>query len=76
MRLQVVLEDSFLTIAHMVTDKEVVVLIDRGLLDGFAYTSPEIFQALCDDMNCNFTIMRDERYDAVIHMVTAADGAP
>jgi len=26
-------------------------------------------------MNCNIPILRDNRYDAIIHMVTAADGA-
>ncbi len=28
-----------------------------------------------DDLNMNVVMMRDNRYDAVIHMVTAADGA-
>lgn len=59
----------------MVTDKEVVVLIDRGLLDGSAYVSQENWQALLDDMSCNVPMLRDNRYDAIIHMVTAADGA-
>jgi hypothetical protein len=31
------MEDVFLEIAQMITDKNVVVLIDRGLLDGSAY---------------------------------------
>jgi len=28
-----------------------------------------------DDLNMNVVSMRDNRYDAVLHMVTAADGA-
>ena len=28
-----------------------------------------------DDLNMNIVMMRDNRYDAVLHMVTAADGA-
>ena len=28
-----------------------------------------------DDLNMNVVMMRDNRYDAILHMVTAADGA-
>lgn len=37
--------------------------------------SKEIWQVLCDDMGYNQVTLRDNRYDAVMHMVTAADGA-
>lgn len=69
------MEDTFLEIAQMVTDQPVVILIDRGLLDGSAYVSKENWQALLDDMGFNTVSLRDNRYDAVMHMVTAADGA-
>jgi hypothetical protein len=59
----------------MVTGSPVVVLIDRGLLDGSAYISKENWQALLDDMGVNIVMLRDNRYDGVMHMVTAADGA-
>jgi hypothetical protein len=75
MRLQVSLEDNFLEIAQMVTDKSVVLLIDRGLLDGSAYVDQETWDSLMDDMGTNPVRLRDDRYDAVLHMVTAADGA-
>ena len=52
-----------------------MILIDRGLMDGSAYISSENWQALMDEMGCNVVMLRDARYDAVIHMVTAADGA-
>lgn len=54
---------------------DVVVLIDRGLMDGSAYVSKSQWQALMDDMGVSTVQIRDNRYDAVIHMVTAADGA-
>ena len=38
-RLQIALEESFLDIGQMVTDQPVVILIDRGLMDGSAYVS-------------------------------------
>ena len=75
MKLQASLEDSFLDIGQMVTNQPVVILIDRGLLDGSAYVSTTGWQALMDDLNMNTVMLRDNRYDAVIHMVTAADGA-
>lgn len=54
---------------------DVVVLIDRGLMDGSAYVSKSQWQALMDDMGVSTVQIRDNRYDAIIHMVTAADGA-
>lgn len=59
----------------MVRDQQVVILIDRGLLDGSAYVDKENWQALLDDMGVSTIILRDNRYDGVLHMVTAADGA-
>ena len=75
MRMQIALEDSFMDVALMVDDAPVVILIDRGLLDGSAYVSRTQWQALIDDSNLNMVMLRDNRYDAVLHMVTAADGA-
>ena len=59
----------------MVEDKEVVILIDRGLLDGCAYLSEKNWQAIIDDLGCNFLILIDSRNDAILHLRTAADGA-
>lgn len=72
---QIGLEDTFLGIAQMITDQPVVLLIDRGLLDGSAYVSESGWQALMDDLGYNTVQLRENRYDAVMHMVTAADGA-
>ena len=73
--MQIALEESFLDIGQMVTQQHVVILIDRGLCDGSAYVEQEDWQALMDDLNMNLAMMRDNRYEAVVHMVTAADGA-
>jgi len=59
----------------MVTDQPVVILIDRGLLDGSAYVSKTMWQVLCDEQGYNVASLRDNRYDAVLHLVTAADGS-
>ena len=59
----------------MVQNQHVVVLIDRGLLDGSAYVSKTAWQALLDELGTSTIMLRENRYDAVLHMVTAADGA-
>ena len=56
----------------MVVGQEVVLLIDRGLLDGKAFVDAGSWQALMDDMQMNELVVRDRRYDAVLHLVTAA----
>mmetsp|Transcript_18825 Transcript_18825/g.32156 ORF Transcript_18825/g.32156 Transcript_18825/m.32156 type:complete len:249 (+) Transcript_18825:506-1252(+) len=76
MKLQVALEDAFIEIAKLSDPTtDVVVLMDRGLMDGSAYVSHGQWQALMDDLGVTTLHLRDNRYDAVIHMVTAADGA-
>ena len=78
MRLQVALEDNFTNIAQMAMENQkgdMVILIDRGLMDGKAYVTNTQWQAVLDDMGVTTQQIRDNRYDAVIHMVTAADGA-
>lgn len=57
------------------TKEEVVILIDRGLLDGSAYVNTSQWNAVLEDLSLHSEILRDTRYDAIIHMVTAADGA-
>jgi len=43
-------------------------------LDGSAYVSEELWSQIMDENHFELNI-RDKRYDAVIHMVTAAEGA-
>ena len=44
-------------------------------MDGSAYTDENVWQALLGETAWNTIQLRDRRYEAVIHMVTAADGA-
>ena len=55
--------------------QEAVILTDRGLMDGSAYMKPECWQTLMDEKGWSEVTLRDRRYDAVIHLVTAANGA-
>ena len=44
-------------------------------MDGMAYTDDNVWQALLDETGWSTIQLRERRYEAVIHMVTAADGA-
>lgn len=52
-----------------------VLLCDRGAMDGMAYIGRDRFQNLVEEKGKDFTELREGRYDAVFHMVTAAEGA-
>jgi len=74
MKVQMSLEDIFLEIANMETGP-ILILCDRGAMDGKAYMNKDEWQALLDETGWSTVQLRDKRYDAVIHMVTSADGA-
>lgn len=67
-------EDRFYEIAKIGTG-DAVLICDRGVLDNRAYCPPESWNALMDENGWNTVDLRDKRYDAVVHLVTAADGA-
>jgi CYTH domain-containing protein len=50
------------------------VVCDRGTLDISAYIAPEMWEELCQKCGTTTNELR-ARYDAVLHLVSAADGA-
>lgn len=55
--------------------KPSLVLCDRGLMDCSAYVSDDVFQNLLKDAGIKGVHeAREERYDVVVHLVTAAHG--
>lgn len=72
-KLQLDKEETYLYAAEHMPSEKFLIVCDRGLMDGYAYTT-------ADDMERILEVMRmtpDEaclRYDAVFHMVTAARG--
>eukprot|EP00171_Calliarthron_tuberculosum_P017584 IDg17584t1 len=72
---QLALEDAFARLAHASAGRSVL-LCDRGAIDGRAYMSATLWQTMLNDLGYDEGELRDSRYDLVIHMVTAADGAP
>jgi predicted ATPase len=55
--------------------KPAILLCDRGLMDGAVYISDDDFEAMLQERDTNRVQIRDHRYDACFHLVTAADGA-
>ena len=67
-------EDRFMEIAQL-DPLPTVILCDRGVMDCKAYMDEEDWQAVLDEYQWKLSEIRDNRYDGVIHMVTAAEGA-
>ena len=72
--MQMALENAFTDIANN-TNTRTVILCDRGCMDGYAYLDQELWDALLDEKGWTNVMLRDMRYECVIHMVTAAIGA-
>ncbi len=70
---QLALEDSFMRLAQTCT-KPTFIVCDRGTLDISAYISKEMWNELCQKCDTSTNELR-RRYDAVLHLVSAADGA-
>jgi len=71
---QMSMEDAYSRIA-MATGKPSIILCDRGTMDTKAYMPEEQWLSMIGQMQWNVVGLRDRRYDAVVHMVTAASGA-
>ena len=67
------IEDLFLS---KLCAPNTVLISDRGILDNKAFVYPEDWSLLLSDLNLTEAEIGLKRYDAVIHLVTAADGAP
>lgn len=74
LKLQMSLEDMLEEIGRA-SGRPTLILLDRGALDGKAYVSEYEWELLLDDVKLTTVLLRDQRYDAIIHLVTAAQGA-
>ncbi|KAF1322621.1 Isoform b, partial [Globisporangium splendens] len=74
LKLQMSLEDSFYSLAQD-SGKPCVILCDRGVMDGSAYMTPEQWEELKAQHDLDTVTLRDTRYIAIFHLVTAAEGA-
>ncbi len=74
---QIFHENMLLEFAEEVSSKgkKCVVLFDRGTMDARAYLENHEFNSILHKLSKTIIELRDKRYDAVIHMITAANGA-
>ena len=71
---QLSLEDHFTHMAEAYGGKSLIVC-DRGAMDISAYMDPATWDEITRSVGTTTTELRDHRYDAVLHLVSAADGA-
>lgn len=71
---QIATENLFRKAAEYYDPDKVIIFYDRGLLDGGAYVERDYLANLLAKRNISFADAYN-RYDAVFHLVTAADGA-
>jgi predicted ATPase len=74
LRLTLALEDALTAVARD-SGRRCVLVCDRGAMDGSAYIAPEVWQLLLLEAGFEEPHLREHRYDAVIHLVSAAVGA-
>ncbi|GAD06216.1 ATPase AAA [Porphyromonas crevioricanis] len=74
LKFQIQMEDTFYELARTAS-QPVLLIADRGTMDISAYMDPTAWQAMIDELGYSQMKLRNARYDAVIHLVTAANGA-
>lgn len=73
LEIQLALEDKFMKMAQACKAPAVIVC-DRGTMDISAYMKPDTWQEITKAVGTSTPQLR-ARYDAVLHLVSAADGA-
>ena len=71
LEIQLALEDKFMRMAETCTEP-VVIVCDRGAMDISAYMTTEMWQEITSAVGVTTQQLRDERYDAVLHLVNKA----
>ena len=72
--LQLTKERLFEQAARTMPDEKILIVCDRGIMDNRAYMSDQEFDDVLKALGGNVVSWRDN-YDAVFHLVTAANGA-
>uniref|UniRef100_A0A0K0E1Q2 AAA_28 domain-containing protein n=1 Tax=Strongyloides stercoralis TaxID=6248 RepID=A0A0K0E1Q2_STRER len=70
------LESVYFRLAEsFVKRSNVLIICDRGAMDPSAYMSKDEWETLCKNIDIDTFHLRETRYNQIVHMVTAADGA-
>ncbi|XP_055328009.1 TRPL translocation defect protein 14-like isoform X2 [Paramacrobiotus metropolitanus] len=68
------IEQTYMALAETCA-KNCLIICDRGTMDASAYLEPAAWEKIMKQNNLNAVDIRDNRYNQVIHLVTAANGA-
>ncbi|ODN05751.1 hypothetical protein Ocin01_00933 [Orchesella cincta] len=74
LRTMIQIENTFFSVAEAL-NRDVLIVCDRGTMDASAFISTEQWEDILQRNNWNDVELRDSRYNQVIHMVSAANGA-
>ncbi|GAB6029835.1 TRPL translocation defect protein 14 [Chamberlinius hualienensis] len=74
LRTMIQIENTFFQLAES-CKKNCLVICDRGTMDASAFIAAQEWEKMMADNNWNSVELRDNRYNLVIHMVSAANGA-
>ncbi|CAD5229505.1 unnamed protein product [Bursaphelenchus okinawaensis] len=69
------IEQVFFNQATLVKDRNVLIICDRGAMDPSAYMPAEGWNKILNELGLSQFELRENRYNQIVHMVTAADGA-
>ncbi len=74
LEIQMALEDKFMRMAEECTEQPCLIVCDRGTMDISAYMAKDTWADITRAVGTSTPQLR-QRYDAVLHLVSAADGA-
>uniref|UniRef100_A0A2M4A876 NadR/Ttd14 AAA domain-containing protein n=1 Tax=Anopheles triannulatus TaxID=58253 RepID=A0A2M4A876_9DIPT len=74
LRTMIQIENTYFELGRTST-KNCLIICDRGFMDASAYISKEKWDRMMRSNNWNPVELRDNRYNQIIHMVSAANGA-
>src|SRR5690606_34338379 len=72
---QIANEDNWREFARITSGEKKLIVCDRGLMDNAAYIGHEAYEEILFELGITVPQARDERYDLICHLVSAADGA-
>lgn len=73
-KVMIAIETTFFTLAES-CKTNCLIICDRGIMDAAAYMSKESWDKVMKTNGWNAVELRDNRYNQVIHLITAANGA-
>ncbi|XP_073944316.1 TRPL translocation defect 14 isoform X2 [Choristoneura fumiferana] len=74
LKTMVQIENTFFELGRT-CQRNCLIICDRGAMDASAFISKEVWEAMLSANGWNSVELRDNRYNHIVHMVSAANGA-